>query len=457
MGKNDYSIQNIQSRRPYFNPHQQLTAAQLNAMQAFHTASLQRVLHGLAGSGVVYGFSPCVDENGKLLIKKGCIEIGCGLAFDHHGRQLYWPGGWIGIDDLAGDKPVCEGEYTLCAHYAEYREIRSSESKGCGSCDHDTEDVLWIDQRVVFTLKKGCDKKKPDCNDTWKRCPDINNYVCEHIDQTHCRKNPENLCPTQCDGQYYDPNHGIPLACVKICEVQDIDQCKYPFVFSAEAPKVCDVRQFVYRNELLYQLIRGDHQNYAYVASLSWEEWILYNKEWDTTVPWDKFIARVKRDEKGEGEAEGFTITFSKPIQTRTLHLGSIILSAVTQEARTDYWESRRIPLKKVDPLDEFTIGVHKYTFSVRLQFEDNWQQSEIGDQRSTLEYGAIIELTIRGSLLRDECGCMLNARPLGYENSEHHCCQSIPGGDFIALFRVAPREQGAALPGYQSYIKSAE
>ena len=192
-------------------------------------------------------------------------------------------------------------------------------------------------------------------------------------------------------------------------------------------------------------MIRGDHLNYAQVKALSWQEWILYENEWEEQIAWDDFVKRVNDD-------CGYVITFNKPVQTNTLNPGSIILSAIIKEARTDYWESRRIPLS-ISPVNK----VDGCTESVKLIFEENWCQCEILDQRSTLEYGVIIELTIRGALVRDKCGCMLDARPLGYEGMDHHCYQSRPGGDFIALFRVAPREEGDTVAKSNPPVLAAE
>ncbi len=433
----------FQPRRPHFSPRQLLTSDQLNQEQAFHLETLRRALHGLAGSGVVYGYSLTIDQAGKLKVENGCIEIGCGLAFDHHGRQLYWPGGWISIDDLAGEKPASQYKYTLSVHYAEHRAAGSSDSMGCGGCDADG--VLWVDHSVVFTLKKGCYEKESDC-EIWNGCPDINEFVCESLAREPCYETPKELYPTHCDGEYYDPHHGISLACVHICDLsRNQEHCDPQYGFCDDEPSVCSYRPFVYRNDLLHKLIRGDHHNYAQVKKLSWQEWILYEKEWSDQIPWNDFIERVKAD-------YGFVITFNKPIQTKTLNPGSIILSAVIQEARTDYWETRRIPLN-ISPVNE----VDGCAESVKLIFEDNWCQCEIFDQRSTLEYGVVIELTIHGSLIRDKCGCMLDARPLGYEEVDHHCCQSRPGGDFIALFRVAPKDQAYVPVEADTPVQSAD
>jgi hypothetical protein len=437
------------SKRPYFTPEQLLTSDQLNQAQVFQIANLQRALHALAGSGVVYGFELSCDlkkhrDNTSEQLKKGSIFIGCGLAFDDHGRQLYWPGGYLNISDIVGNQPNAPGEYTLSVHYAERRINRPRNIDECGGYTSDEKHILWIEPSVVFTLTKGCTKKPNDCFNRQEKCLNTNDYVCEQLEQVPCYQEPKKLCSagSNCENVYYDSEYGVPLACVHIENLsQNPDHCGSSYGFCGQnKPEICSYRPYVYRNKLLYDLIRGDHRNYARVERLSWQDWVLYNKDWEASVSWKEFRERVDND--------GFIITFSRPIQTLTLHPGSIILSTVVQEARTDYWEERRIPLKII-PVNPVTKGAYRYAQSVKLEFDGNWRTSEIDDLRSTLEYGMIVELTIRGALLRDECGCMLDARPLGYEKPEQSCCQSLPGGDFIALFRVEPKGEKIA-PEYR-------
>jgi hypothetical protein len=425
-------------RRPHFTPRQLLTSEQLNREQTFHVASLQRALFALAGPGVVYGFKighdrPDSSEQTQTQPGKGSLYVGCGLAFDRYGHQLDWCGGWVEVGDLVGNPPDAEGEYTLFVHYAEHRIAGSRTVDDCGGCGRDEESVLWIDASVVFTLRKGCDKKEIECYKTREGCADINGYVCERSMQEQCYKPPEDLCPTHCEGEYYDPHHGIPLACVSIVDLsRDPEHCGHRYDFCGEKVLVCDYRPFVYRNPLLYELIRGDHLNYARVEKLSWQDWIFYNTDWETPISWEDFKNRTE-------DADGFVITFSKPIQAKTLNPGTVILSAVARERRSHYFESRQIPLKVI-PREE-----GDYIRTIALKLEDSWRRNEVGDEYSSIDHGVIIELTIRGALIRDECGCMLDARPLGYEQPDHPCCQTMPGGDFIALFRVAPKEEGHA------------
>ena len=150
---------------------------------------------------------------------------------------------------------------------------------------------------------------------------------------------------------------------------------------------------------MLFELARDCHIDLARVASLSWEEWLV---EGGQPVSWDKFADQFKPG------ADGFVVWFTKPIVARTLHDASILLTALIQENDADYWKVRRIPIK-IEPLNELN-GLAQ---GVRLCPDEEWCTSEITQRRSTLCHGALIEFTIRGQMLRDHCGRMLDARPL--------------------------------------------
>ncbi|MGC1953626.1 MAG: hypothetical protein WA970_13870, partial [Gammaproteobacteria bacterium] len=98
--------------RPQYRKKQLLTAEQLQQEQHFHAVNLRRVLHGLAGEGVIYGYAICI-EAGIEAGKEGCseeIEIGCGLALDRYGRQLYWNGNSLSMAQFV-EFPDQVGEY----------------------------------------------------------------------------------------------------------------------------------------------------------------------------------------------------------------------------------------------------------------------------------------------------------------------------------------------------------
>src|SRR5512147_1054498 len=119
------------AQRPVFHKGQKLTAESLNRVYERHAQQLRQAILGIAGVGVVYGFAIETDAERRCRVQNGCIHIGCGLAFDRHGRALFWPGGWISVRQLAGKQPQEPGKYTLWVHYAERRSNRDDDDR-CG-------------------------------------------------------------------------------------------------------------------------------------------------------------------------------------------------------------------------------------------------------------------------------------------------------------------------------------
>ena len=442
MSKKHRSRRADWAERPVFRKHQRLTPERLNRIHDHQATRLRHALLGLAGPGVVYGYAIRRDDGGQCRIKKGRIYISCGLAVDPCGRMLYWSGGWVGVSDLAGAEPEREGKYTLLVHYAERR--TGSDGRCC------RRGAEWVQEGVVFSLEKGCQAVSSPCPEQSRECISTTDYICGRLGAAHTGTPPDEhlrALYTDCgdlsavgpDHWLYDPN-GLSLACVEICR-PDVDrkgrECPAEFVFCPSQPEICAHRPYVFRNPLLAELIRGCHVDLARVKKLSWQDWILDG--WQAQVAWDDLRDRFKS--KG-----GFTIWFTKPIHKRTLHPASIFLRALIQERRGDYWEGRRIPYKPEYLEDQ--DGDSKYARGVRLVFEKDWLEAEILGRRSTLDDGAQIELVVRGSLLRDQCGCMLDARPLGFDEDKPG--QAMPGDDFVAVFRVAPPEKPTYAEGEQ-------
>jgi hypothetical protein len=445
------------SRRPHFAPSQQLTAQQLNAIMDDELRRQRLLTSALHGHGVVFGYALAAYRKGEaaghgegeLKLKDRCIDISCGLIIDRHGRDLYWPGGRLCVGDIVNKQPDRDGWYQLQAHYAE----RSDPPEACGLCPSDA--VQWLEQKVVFTLSPWCPEVNWDCphipDDT---CVTLRDYVCGRTrsevgpvrpggDLEWACREPGPLCETSCGGWKYDRDAGIPIACVWVCNVMLKDAaCAPVYGFCPCVPKVCEVRPYVYRTPLLFELARDCHIDLARVASLSWEECLI---EGGKAVPWERFAQLFKHEE------HGFIVWFTKPIVCRTLHDASIFLTALVQEGDADYWKVRRIPAK-IEPLNEH----NGLALGVRLYPDEEWVVSEINQRRSTLCHGALIELTIRGQMLRDHCGRMLDARPLPPRpNSKPDdpfyldpkwSGQGRPGDDFIVAFHVDPR------PGHERY-----
>ena len=428
------------TRRPLFSPSQMLTAQQLNMVvddQRAHSEMLMRALHG---PGVIFGYAAALCEPGRLAGDpdqpdnrgpKGStrLKISCGMALDRHGRLLHWPEGILSYCEIVNETK-CAGTFTLWVHYAE----RRSPGGGCGPCGDRPE---WIEDGVVFTLT-------PDCKDADRDCPKPDDGKCVSWDDYVCSRTgsgsgkleaapdlefacaaPGGLCRIDCSDDAYDFRAGIPIACVEVANLAGAG-CPEVWGFPAE-PRTCDVRPYVYRTPLLYELIRGCQDNLARVESLSWEKWCVApgSRDWDYEVPWAELEKRFRTD--------GMTITFTRPIRSRTMHPGSVFLTARYWDPQDDYFLLRRIPAL-VKPVEESELATE-----FKLIVDKDWIGNEFGD-RATLRDGGVIELTIRGQMLRDGCGNMLNAVPLFYRPDTP--AQNCPGGDVVAVFSF-----GAAPP----------
>jgi hypothetical protein len=427
------------SSRPNFRPRQLLTAEQLNASledELMRQRLLNRAVHGY---GVVVGLGLAVRADGVLDVDRGCLELTGGLALDRHGRMLYWKGGRLGMDDIVGQRPDHEGEYTLCAHFA----CRPPLDDDC--LPFAGEQTQWWKEGVAFTLRRGCHEIDRDCAEhPAGACIGHDQYLCRRTgslpgqdaenvpvsgDVDWVLADPGVLSSTGFDDWSYDPDPEVcvPIACVDIGDEADHEaepDCKPRYGFRLTAPRACRVRPFVYRNPLLYELVNGCDVELSRVQEISWQDWIDRGRK---EIPWSDFAGRMTTP------SGGFAIQFTRPIQADTIHSASVFLAALTQERNSDYWVSHRVPmdLQLVGELGTVASGV-------RLLPDSDWLAAEVTGRRSSLFAGARFELTIRGQLLRDECGQMLDARPVDIQRGARG--QARPGGDFVSAFRVGRR-----------------
>lgn len=432
MDHKDHAQNPNWTERPLFRDNQRLTPERLNRVHDHHAARLRMALLGLAGTGVIYGFDIATDKDHKCKIKDGRVKIGCGLAIDCHGRQLYWPGGWIDVDELCGEPPTCAGEYTLSVYYAERR--MGSDGR-CGCSEDETE---WVEEGVVFSLRKDCSPACDVCPEHCCECIDICDYVCGRtgaedncvpVDEclTNLCEDPPGLCAVGCKDWLYDDGAGLPLVCVEICDLtQGAIGCDPKFGFCPCEPEVCHYRSYVYRNPVLYELIRGCHIDLGRVESLSFKGWLNYSEE--NPLPWADFKTGIKN---------GLKVHFTKPIQTKTLNKSSLIFTALIQEYESLFLDTLRMPIDTIEMLYE----ENDCAKGVNIRFDQDWLKRQVDSVErwpSKFNTGAIIEFTARGAMLRDKCDCMLDGRPLDIPDGKPG--QEMPGDDFVVSFCVAPK-----------------
>ncbi len=425
------------TRRPLFSPSQMLTAQQLNALiddQRAHSEMLMRALHG---HGVIFGYAVKLSERRRLAGRSDLpadqgpngstkLKISCGMALDRHGRLLHWPDGILDYSEIVNETK-CPGTFILSVHYAE----RRSPKGGCGPCGEKPE---WIEDGVVFTLTKECAQPDRSCPvPDAQACVSWDEYICARTGSgsstldaasdldTACL-DPRALCPIECSDDAYDPRSGIPIACVEIVDLAGRG-CEPVWGFF-KVTRSCEIRPYVYRTPLLYELAKGCQDNLARVESLSWQHWCMGigQHDWEYRVPWREFAELFPK-------AGALTITFDRPILSSTVNRGSIFFTALRRDKEADYVITRRIPanLEPVKP--------GKFARTFRIEINPAWVRNEIRTG-SYLRNGGRIELTIRGQMLRDQCGNMLDAVPIGYRPGTPKLKR--PGGDFTAMFRFA-------------------
>jgi len=450
------------SRIPNFRPGARLTAEQLNASQADSIRRDRLVNIAMHGVGVAYGYRVETDDEGRMIVRDGCIKVSCGLAFDRYGRMLFWGGGYLKMEDIIGHKPGCKGPFTLSVHYAE----KSDQGGAFDPCHEGTD---WVKRCVVFTLRKGCsphDHCAPDI--PVDECMTRREWICTRngfaqgdvlMDKAldNACVDPPPLVASDCGRVAYDPDAGIPLSCVEICDLdQDQDQdregCKprYGFCPCGRVDN-CNLRPVAYRNRLLHELINLDDLPLAKIRDYSWAEWEL--REWsdDNRVPFSEFGQRVRACHMYPVDPRaGFSLMFTRPVQRRTLHPMSIIMDIFILESRANYWEPWRIStrIRHLDEngriLDENSPG--ECAWGAMICPEEDWIKYEIDDPKSTIldcaNQGRLarVEITVRGQIVRDCCGLMIDARPPDIDRHDpcaNRAGQERAGDDFLSVFRV--------------------
>ena len=480
------------SRTPRYSAGGKLTAEQLNASQADAVKRDRLVNVAMHGVGIAHGFEIKTDKStGHVVIEDRCITIGCGLAFDKYGRMLFWRGGRLKINDVVGCKPDHKGKYTLHIHYAE------KSDKG-GAFDPCHEGTDWVDRCIAFTLTPKCERWDccaPDvpCEDCMTRkewvCTRNGFYqgVVPKDDQLdHACEDPPALASSDCGRVSYDPEAGLPIACIAICDLnaptddgesKDSDKtdekdkaeggpgygkpeqhphdCDPDYGFCpCHAVESCSIRPVAYRNPLLYELINQDDVRLSKIDRYSWSDWKM--EEWSDKcrVPFSKFKARAMACKEGRDPQHGFMVMFTCPVQRKTLHPLSVLMEIYIRENRPHYWLPHRVPIdvRHLDQQGQIIADdcEEDCVWGLLICPLDDWIEYELEDKNSTIldcaNRGQLarVEITLRGSEIRDCCGLMIDVCPPDINENDpcgNRAGQSMPGGLFTTVFRVGPND----------------
>jgi hypothetical protein len=443
------------SKRPRFAPRQLLDAERLNAALD-DELERQRLLNvALHGWGVVFGFGVEIPDTGPdhRPRRADCVRVTCGLALDAFGRMLHTEDRWLSLAQLEGKVPAGKGTYTLLVHHAERPDPPDHACSGTGP--------QWREYGVVFTLQPDCTPFDDGCPDLDDPCLTRTDYVRRRIgsakgspgrssDLDHACDRPGSLRPTRCGSWCYDPAAGVPIACLVVSERSGGDEKSGDthgedpgkarqdehqghqdapcLVIDRVCTDECSPVRHVYRSPLLRELLSCCDVDLPRVDRVSWQEWM---SDRGGQVPWDKFSDRIRVIDESRAD-DGFAIWFTRPVRADTLTAASVVLSTITQEELADYRMAGRVPIevRPVKVSDGLAPGV-------QLVADEDWLKAEVTGRRSSLFGGFRLEITIRGQLLRDDCGQMLDAVPIDVGRTP---CHGRPGGDLLWAFEVGER-----------------
>lgn len=417
----------------------------------------------VVGWGVVHGFSMKFGECTEPR-RRAPLYIGAGLALDCHGAEIVNDGvelrprelvllehdadGCVSISTQ--QTPRAGQEWLLSVHYAERSVERVALPASCGCPRHE---YGYVCETRVFSLtplgKHGCPCGESRC----RRC------CCEPPDSCgHGRRLPHRcLChwtvkPMGCgpmprlrechewQGLRFDPNAGVPLACVRV-DVYDGDPCdKSAF---GKIVDDCGPRRVVKNNELLYDLVRGC--GLTHISWISWEGW--HGKE----IKWTEFEKKFPTPQNDTECATDFVVCFSKPVRIDTLTPDAFVINGVTRERGTAWGDLRRIPVSRIDPrIDpeiekaqppECSECPPKTTTQARLVVDWAWFNDEIPPHAKAswfLDQVVVIEIEIRGDQILDCNGVAVDANAHG--RAPAPTGNGTPGGTFVSAFKVAAK-----------------
>lgn len=437
------TTETCRAMRPRYFRDQLLTADIMTAEQDYHRHRSWQLHRSLLGTGVVHGL-----EVGQAIEQRDthCLQVGPGLAIDCWGRiiEIGPEGARVCLEETIcpGDPVPDPGVYTLRVHYAE----RAWPVLPDPHCPPHDQNASWICSGVRFSLKKGCEECDPCACPEVECCVDACSYVCMRQGSVGGQVWPDSdlehamACPPPLeegpDGWLWDLSAGVPLACVEVCDPYDQKQCDGDLVLRPTEHDPCSVRRHVYRNRQLFELVRECHLERPRLEPPPWLP------DWDgvalPVMSWSDFAEQCN-DPQG-----GFPLRFTRPLLADGVHEASIMVEAIVPERQTDYYEARRVPLAEIIKWDSTEYAGSSFVRGVRLRATGDWLQAEINGKRSTLfdEQGILIELTLRGAMLRDHCGTMLDARPPGAANGPEHVRN---GDDLVIAFRVEPHPKASA------------
>ena len=360
-------------------------------------------------------------------------------------------------------RPRDEGHYLLCAHYAERRIDRVVIKEGCGDpvCE-----ANHICETVVYSLTAMADcppglascpasswEPGPNGADIhkWERPPEDGEPVLAALGDRGPHRTlvgwsmdrsgggaaccePSLHCGR--DGLSYDPEAGVPLACVTIGY-----RCGDPYV--AAVVDSVGPRRLTRPNDTLFDLIRGC--DLTRIRDVGWRKFLGAP---DGKVSFEDYAEMFTGGRAGTRSPSPvdtrFWVLFSGPVQVASLSPHAIAITMLHWDSDDAVRLMRRLPVSgiKVAPTQPGDPPGSTRAFLPIVHgsywLEEIYSTANAYDERE----GTVVEIEVRGGLIVDANGQLVAAGG-GYLETR----PGWPGSDFISAFTVNAPSRRAAPP----------
>ena len=352
--------------------------------------------------------------------------------------------------------------YLLCAHYAERRIDRVVIKEGCGDpvCE-----ANHICETVVYSLTA-----MADCPPGLASCPASAWAPGPNGADIHKWERPEAGTPTLAalgdrgpqrtlakwsldrsegkapccepplhrgrDGFAFDPEAGVPLACVTIAY-----RCGDPYV--AAVLDSVGPRRLTRPNDVLFDLIRGC--DLTRIKDVGWRAFL---GTADGRVAFEDYAAMFVGGRAGTRTPPPldtrFWVLFSGPVQAASLSPHAITITLLHWDTDDAVRLMRRMPVTGIKVAPTLPGDPPGSTRAFVPIVHGNYWLEEIYSTASAYDEreGTIVEIGIRGGLIVDANGQLVAAGG-GYLETR----PGWPGSDFISAFTVTAPTRRAAAP----------
>ncbi len=410
------SVRDFQLEQDYFNAKRRL---------------LNRTIHGW---GIVCGLKVDPDYNG-FRVERGMALTCCGdeivvcdeqyvcmkdlakvLGNDREVKAVLC----LEADECKTEQVELPAEKCNCEEKHEFNRIRDGfrirarrwdDVKACVKrskvdCPHpprvDGCKTEQLHEYLARVISEGC----ADCGDC--KCVPLASFTVRRRSLTGDKK-----LTTSKEG--CSPNPDDPAAQAEI-EVTDVD--------------AWTLRKYVYGNARLHGLIECYHGNFARIIRVSWREdsqVTMKGVGGDHYMSWTEFADLAH---------SGLKVTFDRDMNCDTINSNTFLVVVKVKDDTEWYLKPYYI--------DKTTIETSsKNCYTATLTFDSEFIKDEIDDVPSRIDDGIIVEIILRGSLIKDKGGQPLDGENIYLYADPHEPKTSgngTGGGDFVDWFRVGAR-----------------